>query len=159
MVELPAATLRFIAEARGVGLDVDPVVYPDGTKTAADAAAAIGCDVSAIVKSLVFMVDERPVLVLMPGDLRVDPGKLARACSATMARRATLDEARTHTGFAAGGTPPIGHPEPLEVLADPRLRRNDPVWAAAGTPTTVFAVGTNRLVEVSGARWVAIAEE
>ncbi len=133
-------------------------MYPEGTRTAADAAAAIGCEEAAIVKSMVFMADERPVLVLMAGDRRVDTARLAAACGADVTRRASLDEVRLHTGYAAGGTPPIGHPAPLTVLADVSLRRNDPVWAAAGTPTTVFSVAPETLGEVAGATWVDVAE-
>lgn len=151
--------MRFLAAAGDLGLEVEPVVYPDGTKTAADAAAAIGCAVGAIVKSLVFMADDRPLLVLMSGDHRVDTTRLADAVVAAAVRRATLEEARQHTGFAAGGTPPLGHPERLEVLADRTLLRFHPVWAAAGTPTSVFPVDPERLVTVAGARWVDVAEE
>ncbi|MDQ3782576.1 MAG: YbaK/EbsC family protein [Actinomycetota bacterium] len=158
-MELPAAVVRFVSAAGELGLEVEPVVYPDGTKTAADAAAAIGCAVGAIVKSLVFMADDRPLLVLMAGDHRVDTTRLAEAASAATVRRATLEEARQHTGFAAGGTPPVGHPEPLAVLADRTLLRSHPVWAAAGTPTSVFPVDPERLVAVADARWVDVAED
>ncbi len=157
-VELPPATQRFLAAARAAGLEVEPVVYPDGTKTAADAAAAIGCEVAAIVKSMLFMAGDRPVLVLMAGDRRVDAAKLAAVCGTGRARRASLDEVREHTGYAAGGTPPLGHPAPLDVLADESLRRHHPVWAAAGTPTTVFAIGPDALAGVTGAAWVEVAE-
>ncbi len=151
--------VRFVSAADDLGLEVEPVVYPDGTKTAADAAAAIGCAVGAIVKSLVFIADDRPLLVLMSGDYRVSTALLAGAAAATTVRRATLDEARQHTGYAAGGTPPVGHPEPLAVLADRTLLRHHPVWAAAGTPTSVFAVDPERLAAIAGARWVDVAEQ
>ncbi len=156
--EFPSATRRFLAEAGRLGLVVEPVVYPDGTKTAADAAAAIGCDVSAIAKSMLFIAGDDPVLVLMSGDLRVDPAKVAEGHGVAYARRATLDEVREHTGYAAGGTPPVGHPAPLVVYADESLRRNEQVWAAAGTPTTVFPIGSDHLVEVAGAKWADVAE-
>ncbi|MGI8822688.1 MAG: YbaK/EbsC family protein [Acidimicrobiia bacterium] len=157
-MELPPAVARFVDAAAAVGIEVKPVIYPDGTKTAVDAAAAIGCPVGAIVKSLVFVADHGPLLVLMSGDHRVDPAKLAQAGGTTAVRRATLEEAREYTGYAAGGTPPVGHPEPLPVLADTTLRRYDPVWAAAGTPSSVFAVGLEHLVSAAGARWVDVAE-
>ena len=92
---------------------VEPQIrrFPEGTKTAADAAAqAIGCDVAQIVKSLVFMADGRPVIAFTSGANRVDPSKLARVAGASEARRATPEEARAATGFAVGGTPPFGHP-------------------------------------------------
>ena len=144
--------------AAQIGLDVAPMVYPDGTKTSQEAAAAIGCPLAAIAKSMVFMVGEEPVIVLMSGDRRVDAAKLA-ALHGGKARRATLDEVRTHTGFAAGGTPPIGHPAPVVTYADTGLRRNDPVWAAAGTPTTVFEIPLGTLVSVTGAVWAELAED
>jgi prolyl-tRNA editing enzyme YbaK/EbsC (Cys-tRNA(Pro) deacylase) len=157
-MDLPGAVTRFVSAAEELGVAVEPVVYPDGTKTAADAAAAIGCPVGAIVKSLVFMAGGRPLLVLMSGDHRVDMALLAAAAGVEEVRRATLDEAKEHTGYAAGGTPPIGHPTPLPVFADRTLLRFDPVWAAAGTPTAVFEADLSQLVAVSGASWVDVAE-
>ncbi len=123
-MELPPATQRVMAEAARLGLNVTPFVYPDGTKTSADAAAAVGAPISAIAKSMAMMVDEDPVIVLMSGDRRVDAGKLAGAHGGSNGRRATLDEVRRYTGFAAGGTPPIAHPAPLVIYADVSLRRN-----------------------------------
>jgi len=155
---LPDATRRFVSTAAALGLEVEPVVHPDGTKTAADAAAAVGCDVSAIVKTLVFMTDDEPVLVLMSGDRMVDLDKLARLRDASEARRASLDEVRAHTGYAAGGTPPVGHTTPMDVYADDSLRRNEQVWAAAGTPTSVFPVSLEVLVSVTKATWTDVAQ-
>lgn len=157
-MDLPDATHRLLAEASRLGLTIAPILYPDGTKTAADAAAAIGCDVSAIVKSLLFMADGAPVLVLMSGDLRVDPGKLASLEGAAEVRRASLDEVRTHTGYVAGGTPPFGHPAPLVIYADESLRRNGEVWAAGGTPTTVFEIDLDTLIAATDAVWADVAE-
>jgi prolyl-tRNA editing enzyme YbaK/EbsC (Cys-tRNA(Pro) deacylase) len=159
MQQVPAATARFLEAARRRGLgDLEVREFPEGTKTAAAAAAAIGCDVAAIVKSLVFMVGERPVVVLVPGDLRLDRSKLSTACGGETVRRAGLEEVRAATGYAAGGTPPLGYPSALEVFADHHLSRCDEVWAAAGTPTTVFPIATDRLVEAAGAAWGDFAE-
>ena len=158
-VELPDASRRFIASAPDRVDDIR--VFPEGTKTAQDAAMAIGCPVSAIVKSLVFVVsseDDEPVVALVPGDLRLDTHKLAQAAGATSARRATLEEVREATGYAAGGTPPFGHARSLRVFADPALRRNDPVWAAAGTPTTVFPISLADLDRLANPVWVEIAD-
>lgn len=155
---LPEATDRFLAAAGPLGLDIRPRVFPEGTRTSADAARAVGADLSAIAKSLVFMVDDEAVLVLMSGDRRVDPRKLAAACGAGDARRATLDEVREHTGFAAGGTPAFGLTGELRVFADVSLRRNHEVWSAAGTPTTVYPIALHALVEASGAEWADVAE-
>jgi Cys-tRNA(Pro) deacylase len=155
---IPDTSRRVIAAGAALGVDVDVHVFPEGTKTSADAAAAIGCELSAIVKSLVFVVDDEPVIALLPGDLRLDTAKLAAAVGGSEARRAGLDEAREATGYAAGGTPPFGHPRPLTVLADQRLRRHDILWAAAGTPTTVFPLSLDDLIRASGARWADLAE-
>jgi prolyl-tRNA editing enzyme YbaK/EbsC (Cys-tRNA(Pro) deacylase) len=148
--ELPDASRRIFES-----VDFEPEVhlFPEGTKTAEDAARAIGCDVSAIVKSLVFCVDDEPVVALVPGDLRLDTTRLASAAGGETARRASLEEVREATGFAAGGTPPFGHARPLRVFADPALRRNDPVWAAAGTPTTVFPISIEDLDRLAAPVW------
>ena len=138
--DLPPASRRVADAARTLGLELDIHQFPEGTKTAADAAAAIGCPVAAIVKSLVFVVGEEPVVALVPGDLMLDLAKLEAAAGTAPARRATLEEVRDATGFAAGGTPPFGHAQALRVFADEALRRNEPVWAAGGTPTTVFPI-------------------
>jgi prolyl-tRNA editing enzyme YbaK/EbsC (Cys-tRNA(Pro) deacylase) len=145
------------AAAARLGLDLEVREFPEGTRTAADAASAIGCEVSAIVKSLVFVAGGRPVVALVPGDRRLDTARLAAAAGATGARRATLDEVREATGFAAGGTPPFGHATPVEVYADTALRRHAEVWAAAGTPTTVFPISPDRLAEAAGAAWADLS--
>lgn len=158
-MSLPAASQRLVASASALGLTIAVKEFPAGTKTAIDAAAAVGCPVSAIVKSLVFMADDEPVVVLMSGDLRTDLEKLADRTGAASVRRASLDEVRQATGFAAGGTPPFGHARTLRVFADHSLRRQDPVWAAAGTPTTVFPIALadlDRLVELV---WTDLASD
>jgi len=151
------STARVVQAAAAHGLSIDVRHFPGGTKTAADAAAAIGCPVAAIVKSLVFMVGEEPVVALVPGDRMLDLGRLALLARGGEARRATLDEARAATGFAAGGTPPFGYRRPLRVFADEHLRRNDPVWAAAGTPKTVFPIRIRDLEQVSRPAWGALS--
>ena len=159
MADYPPATERFLAAAKAQGVDVSPTVYPDGTKTSQDAANAIGCPLSAIAKSLVFVVDDEPTLVMMSGDRRVDTGKLAEVCGAAEVRRAGLDEVRAATGYVAGGTPAFGHATQMRVFADVSLQRNDPVWSAAGTPTTVYPVALDTLIEASGAEWVDVGSE
>jgi prolyl-tRNA editing enzyme YbaK/EbsC (Cys-tRNA(Pro) deacylase) len=153
VAELPRASRRLLDS---VALDAEIRVFPEGTKTAEDAAKAVGCPVSAIVKSLVFMVDDGPVVALVPGDLRLDTSLLAAAASGESARRATLDEVRDATGYAAGGTPPFGHARSLRVFADPALKRNDLVWAAAGTPTTVFPISISDLDRLAAPFWVTV---
>lgn len=152
-------TAQRVADAgRRAGLDLEIRQFPEGTRTADDAARAIGCEVAQIVKSLVFMADERPVLALVSGADRVDTDRLANAMGATATRRATGDEARSATGFAIGGVPPFGHAEALTVLVDPGLLGHEVVWAAAGLPDAVFPIPPDDLVRVSGARVAAIAE-
>jgi prolyl-tRNA editing enzyme YbaK/EbsC (Cys-tRNA(Pro) deacylase) len=144
------ATDRFRERAAALGVDVRARRFPDGTRTAVQAAAAVGCDVAQIVKSLVFIADARPVLVLTSGAKRVDEAKLAAATGATEVRKATADEVRAATGYAIGGTPPFGHDTPLEVLCDAHLLRHEVVWAAAGTPTDVFDLSPDTLLAASG---------
>ncbi|HEY4827286.1 MAG TPA: YbaK/EbsC family protein [Solirubrobacteraceae bacterium] len=114
-------------------------MLPASTRTAPEAAAAVGCEVGQIVKSLVFMRADEPVMVLCAGDRRVAADRLGL-------RPATADEARAGTGFAIGGIPPLGHDRPLETLIDQSLRRFDTVWCAAGTPHAVFEAGTKTLI-------------
>ena len=157
--DLPEASRRLLDAVPE--LDTEIRFFPDGTKTAADAAAAIGCPVSAIVKSLVFVVvtgrEEEPIVALIPGDLRLDTDKLAKVAGGDSSRRASLDEVREATGYTAGGTPPFGHTNPLRVFADESLRRNDPVWAAGGTPTTVFPISVADLDRLASPLWADIS--
>jgi Cys-tRNA(Pro) deacylase len=133
-------------------MDVEVVDFPQETRTAQAAAEAIGCDVAQIVKSLIFMADGRPVLALTSGANRVDEAKLAGILGATQVRKADAEEVRTATGYAIGGTPPFGHEQRLDVVCDRDLTRFEEVWAAAGLPTTVFAIDPGALLEVTGAR-------
>ena len=110
---------RFLEAATVLGHPVEVRRFPEGTKTAQDAARAVGCDVGQIVKSLVFMAEDRPVLVLTSGANRVDLGKLGALAGVTDVRRATPEEARAATGFAVGGTPPFGHPQRLLDVPGP----------------------------------------
>jgi prolyl-tRNA editing enzyme YbaK/EbsC (Cys-tRNA(Pro) deacylase) len=121
------------------GLEVSVEVLPNSTRTAGEAAAAVGCEVGQIVKSLVFIRDDEPVMVLCAGDRRVAAERLGL-------RPASAEEARAGTGFAIGGIPPLGHDRPLETLIDSSLRRFDTVWCAAGTPHAVFAADTEALI-------------
>jgi prolyl-tRNA editing enzyme YbaK/EbsC (Cys-tRNA(Pro) deacylase) len=119
------------------GLEVEVQVLPDSTRTAAEAAAACGCEVGQIVKSLVFVVDGQATMVLCAGDRRV---------TAVDGRPATADEAREATGFAIGGIPPVGHDSDLPTIVDESLGRFDRVWCAAGTPHAVFETGIEDLI-------------
>lgn len=152
-----ASTRRLVDHARHHGLDIEITDFPEGTKTAQDAAAAIGCEVAAIVKSLVFTVDGEPVVALVPGDRRLDPAALGAVAGGTRIERAALDTVREATGYVAGGTPPFGHARDLRVFADHALRRNDPVWAAGGTPSTVFPISLTDLDRLADPTWADIS--
>ena len=150
------ATERFAASASELGIEVAVRSYPEGTRTAIDAAAAVGCDVDQIVKSLVLMADDQPVLVLCSGANRVDLAKVGVEFGGEV-RMANADEVRAATGFAIGGAPPFGHPAPLPTLVDPHLLTFDEVWAAAGRPDSVFPLTPGDLMAGSGARPADIA--
>jgi Cys-tRNA(Pro) deacylase len=151
------ATDRFTQAARALGLQPAIRRFPEGTKTADDAARAVGCEVAQIVKSLVFMADDGAVLALTSGANRVDETSLAGAAGAQEVRRATPEEARSATGFAVGGTPPFGHTTSIRTFLDPDLLTHDEVWAAAGRPDSVFALAPEDLARLSGATIVEIA--
>ena len=155
---MSAAVDRFERAARERGLRIDVERFPAGTKTALDAARAVGCEVGQIVKSLVFMADGKPLLGLTSGANRADTAKLAALLGAREVRRATADEARAATGFAIGGTPPFGFPGPVRVLMDQDLVGYDEIWAAAGTPDSVFRITPAGLREAAGAEVVDLRE-
>lgn len=129
------------------GLAVDPEEFPEGTKTAADAAAAVGCDVGQIASSLVFRTDGDLVIVVTSGANRVDEAALAAhlGVDADAVGMADAGEIRETVGWAIGGVPPVCHEADLPVLFDPTLTEYDTVWAAAGTPAAVFPVAPETL--------------
>jgi prolyl-tRNA editing enzyme YbaK/EbsC (Cys-tRNA(Pro) deacylase) len=158
MDKLPKQAGPVLEAARAHGLELEVREFPAGTTTAADAARAVGCDLDQIVKSLVFMADGRPVLVLTSGGNRVDLAKVGKQVGAGRVRKADANQARTATGFSIGGTPPFGHPAPLAVLIDRDLTRFGEVWAAAGTPRHVFPIAPPDLVRASGGSVCDVAE-
>jgi prolyl-tRNA editing enzyme YbaK/EbsC (Cys-tRNA(Pro) deacylase) len=129
---------RFLGAAEVLGHPVEVRRFPEGTKTAEDAARAIGCEVGQIVKSLVFVAGDETVLALTSGANRVDVERLAALSGSSGVRRASPEEARAATGFAVGGTPPFGHPERVRTFLDRDLLGFEEVWAAAGAPDAVF---------------------
>ena len=149
---------RFEAAARERGLELEIRRFPEGTKTAAEAARAVGCEVGQIVKSLVFAADGKPLLALTSGANRADVRKLAAVVGAAEARRAAPEEARAATGFAIGGTPPFGFPAPVTVLMDRDLFAYEEVWAAAGTPDSVFPIGPLALRDAAAAQVADLKE-
>ena len=154
---LPKAAAAVVEAARSLGLDLDVREFPEGTRTAQDAAAAIGCAVDQIVKSLVFIADTTPVLVLTSGGNRVDVVKVGTHTGSAGVRKAGAEEVRAATGYAIGGTPPFGHARDLLVLVDRHLTGFDVVWAAAGTPRHVFPISPAELVRVTGGQVADVA--
>ena len=152
--------LRVVAAAADAGLTISVTRFPEGTRTATDAARAVGCDVAQIVKSLVFVAGDAPIVALVSGADRLSVAGLARVLHVepSSVRRATGDEARAATGYAIGGVPPLGHAQPLTVLMDRALLGFDVVWAAAGLPDAVFSVAPAELQRAARAEVVEIAE-
>ncbi|MFI7019808.1 YbaK/EbsC family protein [Streptomyces sp. NPDC050164] len=152
---------RFIEALRELGLDqVPPLIrrFPEATRTAAEAAAALGCELSQICKSLIFAADGVPVLVLMDGASRVDVELVRKELGVDKVTRAKVDVVRETTGYAIGGVPPFGHRTKTRVLADRSLLGHDLVWAAAGTPYTVFPMAPRDLVAHAGGTLVDVRE-
>lgn len=131
--------------------------FPEGTRTAVDAAAAIGCEVAQIVKSLVFRLESgAPLLVVASGSNRVDERKLEGLVGEPVGK-ADAAFVREATGFAIGGVPPAGHPAPVTTLVDEDLLAHEEVWAAAGTPRTVFPLTPAELVAMTSGRVADVA--
>lgn len=154
MSDLHPNVERVVEAARALGLDITTRRFPDGTKTAVDAAAAIGVEVGQIVKSLVFAVDGEIVMAYVSGANQLDEKKLAAAAGGAVCSRVDADAVRAATGYAIGGVPPFGHATKLRVFIDADLLQydgvNDMVWAAAGTWNDNFAISPIELVRVSG---------
>jgi prolyl-tRNA editing enzyme YbaK/EbsC (Cys-tRNA(Pro) deacylase) len=144
---------------RALGLPADVRELDASTRTAPEAAAAVGCELGAIVKSLVFRGRSSgdPVLVLVSGDNRADEARVEAEIGEPVGR-AGADWVREVTGYAIGGVQPLGHPAPVRTLVDEGLLRFDVVWAAAGTPRTVFPVAPRTLARASGGDVVDMAE-
>jgi prolyl-tRNA editing enzyme YbaK/EbsC (Cys-tRNA(Pro) deacylase) len=147
---------RVVAAARALGLEIDPVTFAETTRTAEDAARAIGCDVAQIVKSLIFQSEGRPILFLVSGANRLDPQRAAAATEALALDKADADLTKRTTGFSIGGVPPFGHATDVPVYIDEDLMRFDVVWAAAGRPDSVFSVDPNVLQARIGAPVIAL---
>lgn len=139
-----------VAAGRDLGLELEIRSFPEGTRTAADAAAAIGVELGQIVKSLAFAVDGRVTMALMSGSNRLDEAALAVAAGGTRCERADAAVVRVATGFPIGGVPPFGHATRLPIFLDRDLLAHDELWAAAGTPHDNFAITPTDLVRVTG---------
>jgi prolyl-tRNA editing enzyme YbaK/EbsC (Cys-tRNA(Pro) deacylase) len=154
--DLHANARRVVNAASERGIDIAVRRFPDGTKTAADAAAAIGVEVGQIVKSLVFAVDGRVVMALVSGANQLDEAKLAAAAGGAACARVDADTVRDATGSPIGGVPPFGHATPLPIFVDPDLLAFDEVWAAAGTWHDVFGIEPQRLVDATAGTLVEL---
>jgi Cys-tRNA(Pro) deacylase len=150
MSDIHPNVLRVMEAARERGLEITTKRFPEGTKTAADAAAAIGVSVGQIVKSLVFGVDSEIVMALVSGSNQLDEKKLAAAAGGAKCARVDADAVRDATGYPIGGVPPFGHSTQLRVFVDPDLLQYDEVWAAAGTWNDNFGANPNDIVRVAG---------
>jgi prolyl-tRNA editing enzyme YbaK/EbsC (Cys-tRNA(Pro) deacylase) len=141
---------RFESWLADSGIGVAVRQFPAGTRTAADAAMAVGCEVGQIVKSLVFVAAGRPVVALVSGANRLDECRLALVAGSPVAK-ADAETARVATGYAIGGVPPFGHATEVPVFMDRDLLGHSVVWAAAGRPDSVFEISPARLRELSQA--------
>lgn len=145
-------TVQKVADAaKALGLPIEIKEFTDSTRTAQDAADAIGCSVAQIVKSLLFVVDGQPTMVLVSGSNRLDEKKLATLCGVGRKKveRGNAEIVREATGFAIGGVPPFGHKYKLPTYIDEDFQQFEIIWAAAGTPNAVFAITPDDLFRVA----------
>ncbi|HJD81748.1 YbaK/EbsC family protein [Kitasatospora aureofaciens] len=147
---LPVRSLAVAEALAAAGVAGEIVVLPDSARTAAEAAAALGCEVGAIANSLVFSCDGEPLLVMTSGAHRVDTAFLAGQLGAVEITRASAAQVREATGQAIGGVAPTGHPAPLRTVVDTALRQYEVLWAAAGHPHTVVPMTYEELLRVTG---------
>lgn len=147
---------RLLAILNQAGMGDRVVTFDEGAHTAAEAAAAIGCEVGAIGSSLVFMKGDEPVLIVTSGAHRVDLTRVADHLGGAL-KRATPDQVREATGFVIGGVSPVGFPMPVTLLVDEDLAEHDKVWVAAGHPNAVFWLTYAELLELTGGTPLQVA--
>ena len=147
--------------AQELGLAIEIKEFAETTRTAQEAADAIGCELGQIVKSLCFTVNEVPIMALVSGVNQLDERKLAALCGVgrKQVKRASANSVKTATGFSIGGVPPFGHLTPMTIFVDEDLLQFETVWAAAGTPFAVFAIGPEALVNGSGGTAVNLKKD
>ena len=152
--------LRTAQLLRDAGLASQVVEFEQPTRTSAEAATAIGCSVAEIAKSIVFRgkVSGLAVVVVASGDNRVSEKKVAAMVDEPL-QRADAEFVRSATGYAIGGVAPIGHSRPVKLVLDEDLRRFETIWAAAGTPFSVFRLTPAQLRELTGAEWATVKQE
>jgi len=156
---LPERSRIVLEHLRRAGVQADVHELPQSTRTAAEAAAALGCPVGAIASSLLFLTDDEPLLVMTSGRHRVDPDVLAAAVGARSVVLASAKQVKAVTGQAIGGVAPTGHPTKVRTVVDATLQDYDQVWAAAGTPHTVVPLSFEELVALTGGEPVRVAAE
>lgn len=157
MSSLPERSRLVQQHLDDAGIRAEILVLPDSARTAAEAAAAIGCDVAAIANSLVFVADGSPVLVMTSGGHRADLRTLAAGIGAQVVTMAPASVVREATGQAIGGVAPVGHPAPLRTFIDEALSAHDQIWAAAGHPHTVMPLTFASLRELTRGTVIAVA--
>jgi Cys-tRNA(Pro) deacylase len=152
---------RVEAALAALGLPAQVVEFEASTRTASDAASAVGCQLGQIVKTLCFLADGRPTLVLVAGDRQVDTAALAALLGTTRKKlkMATADEVQALTGFEPGGVAPVGATSACDVVIDESLQRFSTIWAAAGSGNAVFGAVTGALAEAVKGQWAAITRE
>ncbi|HEX3272995.1 MAG TPA: YbaK/EbsC family protein [Ktedonobacterales bacterium] len=155
-MEMSEAARRVAEALAAAGVEAEVRSFAESTRTADEAAAAVGANVGQIVKSLVFLADGRPILALVSGANRLDTAKLAQITEAKITR-ADADTVRAATGYAIGGVPPVGLATALPVYCDRDLLQQSEVWAAAGTPHTVFSIEPETLARITNAEIVDLA--
>jgi prolyl-tRNA editing enzyme YbaK/EbsC (Cys-tRNA(Pro) deacylase) len=155
----PEPVQRVSSFLRDAGADARIEGFSTATPTAADAAEAVGCGLDQIVKSLVFVCDERPVVALLPGDRRGDPAKVATAVRAQTVRIARAQEVEEATSFPPGAVAPFPLPGVETVLIDPQLLRHDVVWAGAGSPHHLVGLAPRELARLARAQAVEVVSD
>lgn len=157
---LKPATRRVQEALAAKGLSLEVREFPASTRTAEEAAVVIGCTVAQIAKSLIFRAREsdRPLLAIVSGKNRADEGKLAALLGERIVR-ADAEFVRARSGFAIGGVPPVGHLEPPVTFLDSDLQAFDEIWAAAGTPNSVFRLTPHALAQITGAAFVDLRRD
>ncbi len=157
--ELPVGSRVVHQHLRAAGLTAPIHELPDSTRTAREAASALGCEVGAIASSLIFLADGEPLLVMTSGRHRVDTTILAWSIGASSVEMAPAKRVHDVTGQVIGGVAPVGHLTPLRTVVDESLRDYDTIWAAAGTSHTVFALTFDELIALTNGTTVVVADE
>lgn len=150
------AVVRVVEALEAAGVQTQVTEFAESTRTAEDAATAVGCTIGQIVKSLVFLAGETPILALVSGANQADTDRLAKVAGAPISR-ASAAIVREATGYAIGGVPPLGHATRLRTYLDRNLLQYDTIWAAAGTPNAVFSITPVELQRVTDAEPVDLA--